>query len=141
MEAEESFELFESSQANKQNMTANTFSYAGTVVNGTKQSNDGNKSNHRVPKSGNYPTGHPKNGGQQSNGNGGQQKTRPPPKKRTALVVNQDKNGVEEIEVKGGHQNQRWKNVPDQVKQNWIKRNESQTRREVIFHGIPSSKT
>ena len=48
MEAEESFELFESSQANKQNMTANTFSYAGTVVNGTKQSNDGNKSNHRV---------------------------------------------------------------------------------------------
>ena len=57
------------------------------------------------------------------------------------MVVNQDKNNVEEIEVKGGHHNQRWKNVPDQVKQNWIKKNESQTTREVIFHRIPSPKT
>ena len=101
VESEESFDqsnFFESSQTNKQNMSANTSSYAGTVINGTKQSNDGNKSIHQVPKSGNYPTGHPNNG---------RQKTRPPPKKKTALVVNQDKNNVEEIEIKGGqHRNQ-----------------------------------
>ena len=113
-------------------MTENTSSYAGAVANKTKQANNGNKAKHQIPKSGNYPTGHPNNGGQ---------KIKPPPKKKTIMAMNQDKSNVEEIKNKGGHRNQRWKNIPEPVKQNWIEKNERETKREIIFLGVPSPKT
>ena len=42
--------------------------------------------------------------------------------------MNQDKNNVKEIENKGRHQNQRWKNIPEPVKQKWIEKNEREKK-------------
>ena len=137
VEQGESFELFEPSQGSNQNVSSNTnttSSYAGVAGTESRQSNNGNKAGHQNPRSGHYPTGHPDHS-KNKVGN------KHPPYKKTTLVVNKEKNNVEEVETKGGHRKPRWKNVPEMVMKQRIEKNERETRREVIFCNVPSPKT
>ena len=136
VEQEESFELFEPSQGSKTNVPSHPTSYSGAaggaVGTEPRKANDGNKAGHQKPRSGLYPTGHP---GQSRNSGGN--KSQP---LRKVLVVNKEKNNVEEKEIRG-HRQPRWKNVPEQVMKQRIEKNERETKREIIFCNVPSPKT